>query len=337
MIDKFQQQILFDEIDTENAGKKLPATEQQVVFDNQDWQPEVEDSIELEDEIETSKPRWLLRIGFVVFTTIIGIELFDFFTLGFEQSPVIAGLYGALLAIITVIFGTTAVRELSALRQLSKQEKVRNQVQNILDDTGTADARKLCENISKRLPCDLTLENEKTWGELVLPEYSDIEIINLYSKEVLSKVDQKALDEVAKFSTESVILVAVSPVAIVDMMLMFWRNIRMIDKIAGLYGLKLSYWSRIRLIKQVFINMAYAGASEIITDFGADLLGADLLGKLSGRMAQGLGAGMLTARLGIKTIKVCRPIPFHQDPPRLNDIRKKIAYQVKGLLKSSTS
>ncbi len=335
MIDKFQQQILFDEIDTKNADKQLTLTDEQVVFDNQDWQPEAEQEHEQSEIIEKSKPRWLLRAGFAIFSGIVGYELYQFFALGFQQSPIVAGLYAALFAIITVIFGTTAFRELSALRQLSKQEKIRSQVQDILDDNGKADARKICEKISKQLPCDLTVENEKAWGELVQPEFSDAEVIQLYSKEVLSSVDQKALDEVAKFSTESVVLIAISPVALIDMMLMFWRNIRMINKIAGLYGLKLSYWSRIRLIKQVFINMAYAGASEIITDFGADLLGADILGKLSGRMAQGLGAGMLTARLGIKTIKVCRPIPFHQDSPKLNDVRKKIAHQVKGLLKSS--
>lgn len=335
MIDKFQQQILFDEIDTKNTDKQLSATEQQVVFDNEDWQPEAERDVEQDDVLEKSKPRWLWRGAFIVFSGIVCIELYDFFTLGFNQSPIIAGLYAVLLAFIGVIASTTAFRELSALRQLSKQDKVRSQVQDILDDNGSADARKLCKKISKQLPCDLTIESEQTWDELVQPEYSDVEVINLYSKKVLSVVDQKALDEVAKFSTESVVLIAISPVALVDMMLMFWRNIRMIDKIAGLYGLKLSYWSRIRLIKQVFINMVYAGASEIITDFGADLLGADLLGKLSGRMAQGLGAGMLTARLGIKTIKVCRPIPFHKNPPKLNDIRKKIASQVKGLLKSS--
>jgi putative membrane protein len=179
------------------------------------------------------------------------------------------------------------------------------------------------------------MSEEKTWEKIIQPEYTDIEVIDLYSKEILSSVDQKALDEVAKFSTESVVLIAISPVAIIDMMLMFWRNLRMIDKVAGLYGLKLGYWSRIRLIKHVFINMAYAGASEIIADFGADLLGADLLGKLSGRMAQGLGAGMLTARLGIKTISLCRPIPFQNQPPKLNDIRKKIIIQIKGLLKPS--
>lgn len=332
MIDKFQQQILFDEVDNKNLENKT-ATENQVIFENNDWLPEEETQIENNEVIEKSKPRWLWRIGSLLFIGLLSYELVDFFISGFESSPIIASLYGALLFIVTVIFGTTVFRELSSLRQLSKQENVRTQVQNIFEDNGKYDARELCEKISEQLPCELTVNKDKSWSDILQQEYTDIEVINLYSKEVLSSVDQKALDEVAKFSTESVLLIAISPVAIIDMMLMFWRNLRMIDKVAGLYGLKLGYWSRLRLIKHVFINMAYAGASEIIADFGADLLGADLLGKLSGRMAQGLGAGMLTARLGIKTISLCRPIPFQNKSPKLNDVRKRIIYQVKGLLK----
>lgn len=334
MIDKFQQQILFDELDSKKSENET-VTESQVVFENNDWLPEQKAPIENNETIEKSKPRWLWRIAFALFIGLLSYEVVDFFISGFESSPVISSLYGVLLFIITVIFGTTAFREFSSLRQLSKQENVRSQVQSIFQESNKYDARGLCEKISEQLPCDITVNEGKSWSDILQPEYTDIEVINLYSKEVLSSVDQKALDEVAKFSTESVVLIAISPVAIIDMMLMFWRNLRMIDKVAGLYGLKLGYWSRLRLIKHVFINMAYAGASEIIADFGADLLGADLLGKLSGRMAQGLGAGMLTARLGIKTISLCRPIPFQNKPPKLNDIRKKIVFKIKGLLKGN--
>ncbi|WP_076418176.1 TIGR01620 family protein [Colwellia sp. UCD-KL20] len=334
MIDKFQQQILFDEIDnTEQENQKL--TTNQIVFENNDWLPEAQELVENNEVVEKSKPRWLWRIAFALFAGLLSYELIEFFVSGFQYTPIIASLYGLLLFIISIIFGTTAYREISSLRQLSRQDDVRTQFQSILEDNHKYDARKLCEKITEQLPCDISSSKEKAWEKIIQPEYTNIEVVNLYSKEILSSVDQKALDEVAKFSTESVVLIAISPVALIDMMLMFWRNLRMIDKVAGLYGLKLGYWSRIRLIKHVFINMAYAGASEIVADFGADLLGADLLGKLSGRMAQGLGAGMLTARLGIKTISLCRPIPFQNQPPKLNDIRKKIIMQIKGLIQPS--
>ncbi|MFT5759399.1 MAG: putative membrane protein [Alteromonadaceae bacterium] len=332
--EKFQQQILFDEIDTQGKSANLPVTEQQVIFDNQDWLPEHDEPV-VEDEliVSSSKPRWLWRIILSLFSVLILFETVTFFISGFSQSPIIASIYGIILFCLTLVFGTKVVREISSLRQFKKQQNLRSKVDDILANDLVCDARKLCQKITDQLPSDLNVENEQQWQQIAQSEYSDAEILQLYSRQVLSKVDEKALAEVAKFSTESVVLIALSPIAIVDMLLMFWRNLRMIDKIAGLYGLKLGYWSRIRLIKQVFVNMAYAGASEIIADFGTDLIGADLLGKLSSRMAQGFGAGMLTARLGIKTIKLCRPIPFYENEPKLNSVRKQILSQLKLLLK----
>jgi putative membrane protein len=339
--EKYQQQILFDNEELIKKMDNLPVVEQQVIVNNDDWQAQ-ESSVAEQEQLtaelhqEKAKPRWLWRVVGSVFIGVIAIETFSFFQQGFAQTPILAAMYGVLLIGLSIIVGSTALREYSALRQFKRQQRTQKKANSILTPELAGyqriDAKKLCENISKNLPCDLMSEHERNWQFLAKNEYSDTELLQLYSREVLSKVDEKALSEVAKFSTEAVVLVALSPIALVDMMLMFWRNLRMIDKIAGLYGLKIGYWSRVKLIKQVFVNMAYAGASELVVDLGADLVGAELLGKLSARMAQGLGAGMLTSRLGIQTIKLCRPIPFEENAPKIAQVRKKILSQVKKLL-----
>ena len=340
--EKYQQQILFDNDELIAKRSNLPSFDQQIIVENDDWQEKEDLSLSAQnyldqDNLEVkSKPRWLWRVVGIVFTGVVAIETFTFFQQGFTQSPVLAAMYGVLLFGLTAIVGSTAIREFSALRQFKRQQGTQSKAKNILSselvDHRNIDVKALCASISANLPCDLMSEHEKSWELFAKDEYSDEELLQLYSREILSKVDEKALAEVAKFSTEAVVLVALSPIALVDMMLMFWRNLRMIDKIAGLYGLKIGYWSRIKLIKQVFVNMAYAGASELVIDLGADLVGAELLGKLSARMAQGLGAGMLTSRLGIQTIKLCRPIPFEENTPKIAHVRKQILSQVKKLL-----
>ncbi len=340
--EKYQQQILFENDELTPNKSNLPSIEQQVILDNDDWQEKEELSLTEQNYLEAdnledkAKPRWLWRIVGSVFAGVVAVETFTFFQQGFTQSPILAAMYGVLFFGLSVIVGSTAIREYSALRQFKRQQRTQTKAKTILStelaDHRNLNAKKLCEDISAKLPCDLMSEHEQSWQRLTKDEYSDEELLQLYSREVLTKVDEKALAEVAKFSTEAVVLVALSPIALVDMMLMFWRNLRMIDKIAGLYGLRIGYWSRIKLIKQVFVNMAYAGASELVVDLGADLVGAELLGKLSARMAQGLGAGMLTSRLGIQTIKLCRPIPFEENTPKIAQVRKKILGQVKKLL-----
>jgi putative membrane protein len=331
--EKHQQQILFD---VDVADKPTRENTQQIIVNDQDWV--CDEQVETVDDnsvIASKKTSWLWRTLGVVFVTLVAVEAVQFFVNGFGQSPIIASLYAILLAGLSLICGRSVWREFAGLRQFKYQQNLKQQAQDIINEEGKIDAISLCDKISQRLPVDLAEFDHSSWQQLNLEEYNDVEIMQLYARNVLSQVDQKALKEIAKFSSESVVLVALSPIAIIDMLLMLWRNLRLVNKIAVLYGLKLSYWSRVKLIKQVIINMAYAGASELVADFGADLLGAELLGKLSARMAQGLGAGMLTARLGLKAMHLCRPIPFTEEAPKLGHIRQQIVSQVQSLVKRS--
>lgn len=360
-----QQQILFSESDSvvtpSNRQYKdkqtIDKVSEQIVFTNDDYLPLALDEYEADelrqteqsaddvladvDKTSRGKHSWLWRTILVLFITLLTIEAVDFFISGFEQSPIITSLYGVLMASLILVSGNALWHEIIGLKQFKRRQKMKKQASELLlieneqlTESSNQRGKDFCNNISESLPCDLVFDcpaEQQVWHDALASDHSSSELVQLYSRVVLTKVDEKALNEVAKFSTEAVVLIALSPVALIDMLIMLSRNLRMINKIAGLYGLKLGYWSRIKLIKQVFVNMAYAGASELVADFGSDMLGAELMGKLSARFAQGLGAGMLTARLGAKTMELCRPIPFEKKP-KLTHVRKKIAQQIKALV-----
>lgn len=362
--ENLQQQILFSEHDSlveQSSGHYKNTSNnvtEQVLFTNDDYLPLAVDGhdevreAELDAEqlqqdstrFQGSKHSWLWRIITTLFITLLAIEAFDFFVSGFEQAPISTSLYALLLGSLTLVAGNALWHEFIGLKQFKNRQKMKQQAKELLlinaeqlTESSNQRGKDFCDNISENLPCDLVFDcpkEQQVWHEAYASEHSSKELVQLYSRVVLAKVDEKAINEVAKFSTEAVVLVALSPVALIDMLIMLSRNLRMINKIAGLYGLKLGYWSRITLIKQVFVNMAYAGASELVADLGSDMLGAELIGKLSTRFAQGLGAGLLTARLGAKTMELCRPIPF-EEKPKLTHVRKKIAQQIKTLISPS--
>ena len=340
-LEQNKQQILFSETQLSPVNKDKHVSKEQIIFNNQDWLP-TEQSTDSDDymlsieEACTSKPRWLWRIVFTLLSIIVVIEAADFFITGFNQTPIFASLYALLLCCLLFIAGTVFIKELMGLKHFNEHQQIKKQAINVLQQKQqeTIDVVSFCDKISQQLPSDLLSEQELKWQGVLENDYSDAELLQLYSTLVLAKVDQKAIAEIAKFSTEAVVLIALSPIAIIDMLIILWRNIRMMNKVSRLYGLKLNYWSRIKLIRQVFVNMAYAGASELVADFGTEMLGADLLGKVSTRLAQGAGAGMLTARLGLKTLQLCRPIPFEQQKPTIGHIRKEILNQIKQLIKS---
>jgi putative membrane protein len=352
-----QQQILFSDNDLLNdqVTEKVKGSEdgEQVIFNNKDYLPTdekkelptllneqaLEQALEKRLATKKSNPRWLWRIALTLLAGVVGVQTVDFFMMGFVNSPFMTSVYAVILSCLVILSSSSVLSEWSTLRQFKRRQKLKQQAYELLlhnpltqgQNTSSLDVKTFCQKVSENLPCDLVSEQAQAWQDAINAHYSDAELLQLYSRLVLTKVDEKAMTEIAKFSTEAVVLVALSPVALIDMLIILWRNLRMINKVALLYGIKLGYWSRIKLIRQVFVNMVYAGASELIADFGSDMIGADLLGKLSGRLAQGLGAGMLSARLGVKTMQLCRPIPF-EDKPKLAHVRKEMLSTIKGLL-----
>lgn len=338
----FQQQILFDEVsievsDTSNTNNPSSQLNDPVYFESGDFADDEKSEDYFKDSrLPKSKPRVLWRLFALSVLTLAVMEFVTFISEGFQHSPISTGLYCVVFGSVLLMLSKLLVGEFSSLRQYKKQLATQHKINHIIqsDTVDTLSAKALCEKITKQLPSDLSVSSSAIWEKS--EGLSESELIHLYSRNVLSKVDEKALAEVTKYASETVVLISLSPIAILDMVLMLWRNLTMLDKIAGLYGLKLTYWTRITLIKEAFKNMLYAGASELMLDFGADALGSEIIGKLSTRMAQGLGAGMLTARLGLKTMHVCRPIPFEK-PPKLSSLRKHVLQQIKALLLSSSS
>jgi putative membrane protein len=126
-------------------------------------------------------------------------------------------------------------------------------------------------------------------------------------------------------SGDTAVLVAASPLGLLDMALVAWRNLAMIDRLARLYGLELGYASRLKLFRQVLYNVAFAGTSELASDIGMEWLSMDLAGRLSTRAAQGLGVGLMSARLGLKALGLSRPLPFEAgEAPRLVELRREL-------------
>jgi putative membrane protein len=51
------------------------------------------------------------------------------------------------------------------------------------------------------------------------------------------------------------------------------------------------------------------------------IVGHGIAAKLSARLGEGVVNGLLTARIGIAAIEVCRPLPFIAGrPPRIGDV-----------------
>ncbi|OLO04360.1 YcjF family protein [Salinicola socius] len=242
----------------------------------------------------------------------------------------------SMVALLAVGLGAKALcGELWRLRKLRRHARLRQQLDDEwVDDT--TDAHKDPAALADELRSQMGLSKDHPHWQSFLhaheAHHTAQETRELIAYHILNPRDQAARRLVTRMSSETAVMVAVSPLTLVDMLLMAWRNIAMLDRIAALYGLQLGYASRLRLFREVLRNMAFAGASEMISDAGMDLLSMNLAAKLSTRAGQGLGAGLLTARLGLRAMRTTRPIAFARDEqPRLADLRREVWQQLRRL------
>ena len=146
-----------------------------------------------------------------------------------------------------------------------------------------------------------------------LPDYNgDAEVVRHLAEHFFPKLDELALKQITTYSQQTGVLIALSPLALLDVFLALWRNLRMIDEIGQIYGLRPTRLGRARLYRQLLNSMVLASTTELVADYWAEFSSASLSNVVSTRLAQGMGVGLYTARIGIKAMTLCRPLSFDE-------------------------
>lgn len=294
-------------------------------------EPELEQNTLLDNALQPGKANWWLRIGLVGMTAAVTWETVSWLQRMLLDSPLAGIFYSAIIVCLLVAFLKLLFSELSKLNRLRQTQKLQGQA-NTLDLQASDGAYVYCQQLAK-LSKQTDSKGYQDWQEQLSDSHNNQEVLDLYRHHVLSVQDAKAKQAVTKWSGEAALLVAISPLALVDMLIILWRNSKMIEAIATIYGIELGYLSRLRLFKMVLTNMIFAAGVEVATDLGADMLGTEMAGLLSARVAQGVGAGLITARLGFKAMQLCRPVPWlAKEQPRAKDVRMSLIQKLKAAL-----
>jgi len=161
-----------------------------------------------------------------------------------------------------------------------------------------------------------------------LPDYSsDQEAVEHIERNFLAPLDNQADKLIQRYSLQTGLSVAASPFPILDILLTLWRCQILISEISELYGIQPSLANRFRILIRVLRAMAYSGLTE--TSMGLADLSNIPLGQFGARTAQGLGAAVACARLGLVTARLSRPIPSQSDE---KSVFKKLASAILLLL-----
>jgi putative membrane protein len=105
---------------------------------------------------------------------------------------------------------------------------------------------------------------------------------------------------------------AIVPLALADVIAALTANLRMIRRIAEIYGGRSGLFGSIRLARAVMTHLVATGAVAVGDDMIGSIAGGGMLARVSRRFGEGVINGALTARVGVAAMEVCRPLPFRE-------------------------
>ncbi|MGL4960737.1 MAG: TIGR01620 family protein [Inquilinus sp.] len=220
----------------------------------------------------------------------------------------------ALLAVAGAGILVWAGWELLALRRLGRVEEIRSLGRAAAGgDAAAADAviARFRRLHSDGPAADGLARLERERDELRDPA----ELIALLELHAQRPIDAACRAAIAATARRTALITTVTPFAIVDMVASGALNLRMIRRIAEIQGFRPGLFATLSLIRRVATTLLIAGGIEAANDYLGDFLGAGLLRAFGRRAGEGAINGILSVRIGVAAMKVCRPLPYLRDTP----------------------
>lgn len=252
----------------------------------------------------------------------IALSVYDLVTDLLGRNPVLG--YGALAlaAVAAVALAALAIGELAGLARLRRIEELRSAV---AEARATADVS-AARAVSARLRALYGARRDQAWDWRGLADRANDAVeagprLDLYEREVLGPLDAAVRVEIRVHARRVATATALMPSALLDGLAALYLNLRMIGRIARIYGGRSGALGSWRLARQVVQHAMAAGLIALGDDLLEPLIGGGIASKLSRRAGEGLVNGALTARIGAAAMEVSRPMPFAAlSKPKLREL-----------------
>ncbi|PWB82492.1 MAG: TIGR01620 family protein [Methylocystaceae bacterium] len=228
------------------------------------------------------------------------------------------GLAGVAILALLVLLG----REIAAIARQNRIAKLHLALAEARSQDDGKAAR-----VRLRELCKLYEERPETGRAraLVLDFCSQIidgrDLIDLAERNLVHPLDAQARREIADASKRVSIVTTVSPRALLDVLFVAAQAIRLMRRISEIYGGRPGLLGFFKLARSVGAHLAITGGLAIGDSLLQQVVGHGIAAKLSARLGEGVLNGLLTARVGLSAMAVCRPMPFcAEKPPGVADV-----------------
>ncbi len=147
------------------------------------------------------------------------------------------------------------------------------------------------------------------------------DLLTVAERSLMVPLDALAQAQIAQAARRVSLVTAVSPRALIDVVFVLVACARLLRAIATIYAGRPGALGLLRLARQVLGHLVVTGGVAAGDAVIQQVLGQGLAARLSAKLGEGVLNGLLTARIGLAAIAVCRPLPFVEArPPGLSDV-----------------
>lgn len=245
--------------------------------------------------------QWILLAGTALVSLALSVAAWDFAVGLIDRVPVLGWLAAVLSAILVGALGLWALREGMGYRRLKRLDRLRGQAERALETEDLSLARSVAAQLvtlygAGRPDPDDTLDAEA--------------VLETAEASLLIALDARAQAEIETSARQVALATALVPLAFADVAVALAANLRMIRRIAEIYGGRPGTFGNWRLAKSVAIHLMATGIVAVGDDLIGSVAGGGVVSKLSRRFGEGVVNGALTARVGVAAMELCRPLPF---------------------------
>ena len=244
--------------------------------------------------------RWVLWAGSALVSLVLGVAAWDFAARLIARVPVLGWLAAVLAAVLVLALILWAGREALGYARVRRLGAIRTRAEGALSSGDLGEARAVAAAVSAlygaRDPSLDALDAEA--------------VLETAEATLLTGLDARVQLEIEAAARQVALATALIPLALADVAAALTANLRMIRRIAELYGGRPGAFGNWRLARSVAVHLMATGVVAVGDDLIGSLAGGGLVSKLSRRFGEGVVNGALTARVGLAAMDLCRPLPF---------------------------
>lgn len=265
--------------------------------------------------LAAKRPRFLARLfwaaALVLVAAVVSVAAWDF-VFGLLARNVWLGrsVLVVLVVFLAALLGIS-LREWLALVRLRRVDRLKRDIEQV---TATPELV-AAERVLAELLQFYARRDDLAWArQNLLARRGEIldgdGILHLAEAELMTPLDAAARREVEAAARQVATVTAIVPLALADVAVALAANLRMVRRVAVIYGGRGGMFGSWRLLRTVMLHLVATGALAVGDDLIGTIAGGGVVSKLSRRFGEGIVNGALTARVGVAAMEVCRPMPF---------------------------